>query len=116
MKKQNKQLKDNIIRVKDTIKIINPEIFIRCGYPLELKEITKMIAIEYYNKIKDFVQDIIKYNDMPPYLNLNPKEIEYEDIAKCLAYRYIKKHKFGGNKKRNLYSPCSRIRKSNMYC
>jgi len=107
MTKKEKQLKDNIIRINDIVKIINPNIFIRCGYPLELKKVTEMIGTEFYDTIKKFVYDIIKYSNKDYEIKFNHPEKEFEDISRCLAYRYIRKHKFGGNKKEiyTLYVP-----------
>jgi len=99
MTKKEKQLKDNIIRVNDIIKIINPTIFIRCGYPLELKKVTEMIGIEFYDTIKKFVQEVVKYDKPILKIKFTNPEKEFEDISRCLAYRYIRRHNFGGNKK-----------------
>jgi hypothetical protein len=102
--------KQEIIKIGDRIKIVNPQMFIRCGYPLDLQELTKEISIKYYEEIKAFVDKIVfpeekrtKNSLFALGIRLKEKEREFEDIARHLAYRIIAKKKFGGNE-RTIYT------------
>lgn len=44
-----------IIRVGDTVKIINPELFVRCGYPLSRNDCVGMIEKQYESDIIDLI-------------------------------------------------------------
>lgn len=51
-----RKLDPKIIRPGDTVRIINPEMFVRCGYPISLTDVYVKIEKEY----EDFLDKIIE--------------------------------------------------------
>ena len=47
--------KEQVIRIGDRIKVINPEIFMRCGYPLTIQDGIKMLSPEEIKCINQLV-------------------------------------------------------------
>jgi len=95
----------------DIVKIINPEFFLRCGYPLtpfvkEVKEKIEGLRLDLNDFIhssfmklgikSSFEKDYIGYVDVR-------KDRATEAILKELAYLYCKENSFGGNS-RNIYT------------
>jgi len=88
-----KKINKEIFRINDKVQIINPEIFVRCGYPLAKEDIkNKEITAEERQKIANllgcaFVEDI-------DYFSI------YEKMLDNLAYYKLKKKRFGGKERR----------------
>ena len=88
-----KKINKKIFRINDKVQIINPEIFVRCGYPLAKEDIkNKEITAEERQKIANllgcaFVEDI-------DYFSI------YEKMLDNLAYYKLKKKRFGGKERR----------------
>lgn len=110
-------MKKQIIRQGDVVRIINPEFFIRCGYPLCLKDGIKMIMEdkEGLKALDDGIAEVLEDKIKPSGTNasnsifrdifvsrssvLTRTQKDFESIIKILAYYKIKKLKFGGNKR-----------------
>lgn len=75
------EMKRDIIRIGDTVKIINPRYIIRVGYP--------KILTDYIPEVEDKYQDILK--------NI-PREA-YNKVKMALAYAIAVKDKFGGSER-----------------
>lgn len=92
----------NIIRVGDTVKIINPLMFIRCGYPLCKQDMQKEIKEHFGNIINDLIFSVKNGNKFMP-SNENPllenKHRSYDDIIDALAYFRLASKNFGGNER-----------------
>jgi len=105
--------KDNIIRVGDTVKIIKPYFFKRCGYPMSFEDACDSVRTIYKDKISSFILDvrlIDKPNkDISILEDKNSKEFNktFDKIVSALAYDYIRANKFGGKEKtiHTIYSP-----------
>jgi hypothetical protein len=114
--------KDNIIRVGDSVRVINPEMFVRCGYNLCLEDVYDKIVAERSKEIEDFVDKFFNKVTNINVTDINEKEENPEgihkifavdcgtelsrtgqEIAKALAYSEIKIKGFGG-KERKLFT------------
>jgi mannose-6-phosphate isomerase class I len=47
---------DNIIRVGDTVKIVNPQFFVRVGYPKSVSEETEIVFEKHRIEIEEFLK------------------------------------------------------------
>ncbi len=103
--KEKKKLNPKIIRVGDIIKITNPEIIIRIGYPMSIYDAMEKVKEFYHNKIVEFLNKTI-YNRTPlfPDIIVNGHNSRpYNKIISALAYEYLKSEQFGG-KERKIFS------------
>jgi hypothetical protein len=93
-----KARKADIIRVGDEIKIIKPFFFIRCGYPMDVKEETEKICNEYGVNVGKLMGDVGVNvgNDIG-------RSSHFYKICRELAYAKCKTQKFGG-RTRSLYT------------
>lgn len=105
-----KNKKAQIFRRDDLIQIKNPEFFVRCGYPLSLKD--KMNELdnskEYKERLLDFMCSVGLAgkidndsfgNEVFRQIPYNTPDIEYK-VTKEIAYGLLRKSKFGGNKRK----------------
>ena len=87
----------NVIRVGDKVKIINPEIFIRVGYPLTTEMIKESHITEEQRQLMDKLlattgnHKYILYGD-----NINP---EYDKLEHVFSTIVLKSKGFGGNER-----------------
>lgn len=89
-------MKKNVIHCGDIVKVVNPEFFIRCGYPLSIKDGIKMI-LENDSLER---QSVLKISEV---FGINIDSYRFQEILKTLSYFKIKKEKFGG-KERKIYT------------
>jgi len=102
----------NIIRVGDRVKILTPNLFIRCGYPLGIQDMIKEIDQCFGTFIEDMLRSAGKgdkmvfrdqngkYPDRPEDMIVfesEEKGRDYRDIARILAYERLKLKQYGGN-------------------
>lgn len=108
-KERIRKLDPNIIRVGDRVQIINPEVFVRVGYPWNKQYvIDNVITKEEKEKVIELLKGVyieekdlcgnlikgIKYD----YLDYD-KSRTYDEIIDRLAYYKLQKNHFGGNKR-----------------
>jgi len=96
--------KDNIVRCGDLVKVIKPELFVRCGYSLTLEKSEKIIREKYYDKVSEFA------NGFKTKITLRNMEDYCEDsltnkIIQALAEEYIFMEGFGGNERKIYTEP-----------
>lgn len=86
--------KDKVFRCGDLVRIINPKIFVRCGYPLSKEDIKR-------DYIKEDQKDLIKnlISSFSFGLSQDKDRETYDKILDILAYRILEKEGFGGNKR-----------------
>ena len=84
----------NIIREGDWVKVINPEIFIRCGYPMDYKEEAKKAYDEHGIAIRGFLWH--QCGILPPIYENRDFEHTVERIAERIGYLKCKTANFGG--------------------
>lgn len=95
-------MKKEVIRPGDVVKIVNPEFFIRCGYPLSLKDGIKLIMED--EKDKEYFEKLcnrfgIMGRSLASLDNIRlPKD--YYKILDILAYWKIRRKGFGGNERK----------------
>jgi len=103
------KLDPKIIRIRDRVKIINPEVFIRCGYPLCKADVKEEIYQHYGKFIEDLVYSVSKGNE---FLDRNNSSVElFNDenrsdrnanskIMDALVSIRLVAKKFGGNERK----------------
>jgi len=97
---------NDIIRVGDQIKIIKPVFYIRCGYPMDVKEETEKVFSEYGKSVEQLMIDVgatTKKEWSTPRILDSPREPSLYKICRELAYAKCKLLKFGG-KTRSLHT------------
>ena len=98
-----RKLDPKIIRVGDTVKIINPQFFVRCGYQLSFEEACEEVKEEYGNRIEKFLQSF-NFIATPRWKDIVSRENKYsqvfDKVVAILAYSYTKAKKFGGNERK----------------
>lgn len=112
-------MKEEVIRAGDTVKVINPEFFLRCGYPLSLQDGVNMLlkdeaaiaAIE--NGINtalgrkkyeaESISHILSKSYKPHDWHSGRAAKDFRQIIKILAYYKIANQGFGG-KERKIYT------------
>lgn len=105
----------NIIREGDMVKIVDPQVFVRCGYPLSFQDALEKVVELHLDKTLAFLSDIglpavIKptfmspppddsagIRDMSSPVDKMPRHLQ--EIMRALAYAYVRKEGFGGNKR-----------------
>jgi len=103
--------KRNIIRKNDRVRIVNPEVVVRWGYPL-CKQIVKDTLIT--PEQKEAVYALLRAFGVPPPapilsdpfdpLNIIPQDTYlYDKVMDLLAYEILKQNQFGG-RERKVYS------------
>jgi len=111
-------MKKNIIRIGDTVKIIDPEFFIRCGYNLCLSEVTEKIIKERKEEIEQFIDKFFKFNMIPNEIFgfMSDENISDtgKEIAKALAYKQIQLEGFGG-KERKIFTETKEEYKNKLF-
>ncbi len=101
-------MKKPVYRIGDKVKIIAPEIFIRCGYPL-----TKQIALETLitDDEKRKVKELLNYpKDFGIYETTNYQMAAEDNILDALAYFKIAEKGFGGKDRKIYTEVCEEIR------
>jgi hypothetical protein len=92
--------KGNGIRIGDRVRVVNPEFFVRCGYPMVFQYEAKRVVRDRRESIESFLRS----HDIEPYrldsLGLHPAVTK---IAKVLAYELCKAKKWGG-RERKIYT------------
>lgn len=103
--KKKKKLNPKIIRVDDKVRIINPEIVTRIGYPMSIHDAIKEVKKLYCNDIIELLnKTIYKKTTLFPDMIVNDHNSKpYNKIISALAYEYLKSKQFGG-KERKIFS------------
>jgi len=109
---KKKKLNQNIIRVGDIVKIINPERVIRVGYPIPFNDACEEIDKLYQDEIFTFLNKTIYKSTNKSekcalfdfsLINIDEKSKVYKKIVSALAYEYIQQKGFGG-RERKIYT------------
>lgn len=108
--KPKRKLDPKIIRVGDQIQITNCMFFVRCGYPLCVKDLTESIMsrskIDVFNLIKKEIYPNLDINELSIKDFSNNRissavQLDYsiERVCKTIASIKIKVDKWGGNRR-----------------
>jgi hypothetical protein len=97
--------RSEIIRIGDRVRIVNPEFFVRCGYPLNKELVLRNnLKQEDVNKIDAFITSFGLNNF---YVDLDKSNHIYtrvfDKIADAIAYGLLNKEGFGG-RERKIYT------------
>ena len=97
-----------IIRIGDMVKIINPEFFICCGYPMSFRQACEEVKERYKDKIRAFIDDVglISSKDSLQQDQSGPYRRTCAKIVSALAYDYMGKKGFGGGERRIYTKRC----------
>jgi hypothetical protein len=104
--------KDNIIRVGDCVRIIEPHIFVRCGYPLSFEDAVKVVEEKYQKEVDSMLEKIgfREFYDMTILgetvkmkMKSDGRGTTEDKIIRALAYEYVSREGFGG-KERKIYT------------
>lgn len=87
--------KRNVIRVGDRVRIVNPEKFIRCGYPFDVAAERDRIMSRHAHALHTLV-NVIDPNPAPDMVHAVPGLI---DVAHALAKVAAARHHQGGNER-----------------
>lgn len=102
----------NIIRVGDQVKIIVPNVFVRCGYPLTVQKVKdEVITKEQKDAIITMLKAFdIHYNeyiaDLALTLNYNTSGTEaYDKVLHTLSMEVLRQKKWGGRDRKIYIKP-----------
>lgn len=98
----------DIIRKGDKVKIITPNMFIRCGYPFSLDDARKEIDDKHRDKINEFLHSfgfgkplILFEKEIRSVDNKGLPEDDpvYRKVRDAIAYELVRSRKFGGRER-----------------
>lgn len=106
-----RKLDPNIIRVDDTVKIINPVFVTRCGYPLGIIDMEKEIEEQFGKAIDDLMNKVggIVIDDLRDKFGRNDSPVIrkrnkiFHNIIREMAYIRLQAKNYGG-KERTLHT------------
>jgi hypothetical protein len=102
-------MKRNIIRKGDRVKVVNPEFFIRCGYPMTKEDVLRsVLKTGDVKKIEDFLSDFGIYQhffaipgtDIKHTLETRAYTQVFDRVADALAYGILAAKRFGGRERK----------------
>lgn len=85
-------MKKQVYRIGDEVKILSPEIFIRCGYPLTIKDVINKVECQTRSEIVKAIEKI----SIPSW---REEKKLVNDIANILSRYYLRTINFGGSKR-----------------
>jgi hypothetical protein len=100
-------MKSDIIRVGDRVRIVNPEMFVRCGYPLSWNDAELAVSKQYCHMIYEFLANTGLYVGVDIY------HIE-NDIKHAFAKRWLQSRGYGGNV-RSIYTEYDEFQKDRTF-
>lgn len=111
---RKRKLDPKIIRAGDIVQIDNPEMFVRCGYPLCLKDMYPELEEKFGAVIRDLVNSVATGDEFvrsdKPYTMSKDyfggkESMKRSKIYRELAYHRLQHKKFGGNR-REIHTEC----------
>jgi hypothetical protein len=90
----------NIIRVGDRVRIVNPQVFIRCGYPKSLDQSIKEVEEKYNEVLTKFMKELglSVFSSRLPHTDRILSRV-YEQVRLAVAYAKLREEKFGGKQR-----------------
>lgn len=89
----SRKLDPKIIRIGDKVRITNPEMFVRCGYPMQ-----KMDARVGVDQYQPYIIELLRYT-----IGGSSDWRIVNEMIEALAYGYMRVHNYGGNE-RQIYT------------
>lgn len=100
LKKTAAKPKKHVFRVGDTVKIVNPEVFLRCGYPKTKQSVQKEdITPEQYAKIDLLLNELGLSPGTDYYYSNRVNRKIKEKIIDAISYGLLDKMAYGGREK-----------------
>lgn len=96
-------MKKTVYRHGDKVRIVTPELFIRCGYPKTIESETKIVIEEQGEQIKKMLKELGLREPFGLYDTNTWFGRAFNKIAREIAYCRLKQNGFGGSK-RELYT------------
>lgn len=114
---RKRKLDPKIIRIGDVVCIDNPEMFIRCGYPLSLDDACKEVEEKFGRVIEDLIHSVQCLDEFVPAdekgvyqdgsmwptcvkIPSLDRNKQYSDLVKTLTYYRLVGKNFGGNERK----------------
>ncbi len=91
-KAKPRKLKTPNIHAGDTVRIVKPEFFVRCGYPICFEGETARVLKEQGETINAFLRS---QGVKPPHI-MGDMSHPQQKVAKAIAYCLLRQKKFGG--------------------
>ncbi|QIG67342.1 hypothetical protein EVB39_013 [Rhizobium phage RHph_TM3_3_9] len=85
------------IRIGDTVKIVTPEMFVRCGYPFDQVKATQDLIDYYSDDIQALVNKVDPNARYPKYFGSGK---DFRDLCGRIARIVATRHGFGGKQRR----------------
>ena len=95
-------IRKNVIRVGDTVRIINPAFFLRCGYPLSYEDAVNVINASLTSEIYSLLNKVPGLST-ERYYHEFVRDLTAGNIERELAKLYLKLNRYGG-RERKIYS------------
>ena len=89
-------MKKRVIKAGDRIKIITPQIFKRCGYPLSYEEAEKYIEDNHKDKVFNVISSVVGEDEYDIFNPRREHTKSYRKIIEGLALEYLKSKSYGG--------------------
>jgi hypothetical protein len=96
---------DDVIRKDDLVKVVNPHVFVKCGYDWNFKEARK----EVFKKESKKISEICKRYDFSPRYSSDHRTVE-DKIIDVLAHGLLSSRKRAGSKRKIFTEKCEDVK------
>ncbi len=94
---RSRKTKTPLIRVGDTVRIVTPEFFVRCGYPLGFADVAAKVRADHGGAIEAFLKSVgVRYPDT----SFEPPPRSVDKVVKAVAFDLLKLAGHGGRERR----------------
>jgi len=90
---------EKIIRVSDKVRIVNPEFFIRCGYPKTFEDVREEVVLKHSVDIESLLSKTHLTTDMLGLGDMGDALLCRNKIINAITYVKLKKTRFGGSER-----------------
>jgi len=116
---------DDVIRKGDLVKVVKPEVFVRCGYPMTVASSREEVDGKYKEALYRFLRELDKIDEAGESENNQVSDMKYksvrdfedtiyDSIMTILAERNLKRKRFGGAK-RSIYTETNPVIEGKFY-
>ncbi len=97
-----------VFHIGDLVTIINPEVFIRVGYPLTRNYALEVAQKEYTERVYAFMREVSPEPELFTVHNSDPRL--YGDLVDALASYWLRLNNYGGKERRIYTEPMESLR------
>lgn len=91
-----------IIRIGDKVKIVNPEMFVRCGYPMTKQDAREEVYSRFQPQVDQLIKSTLYFcSELKSHFDYDG--LAYHAVMEALAYGWLRRKNFGGNN-REIYT------------